>query len=411
MLHFFGFSLKPFARSGVAIAMLAAAGHLPASGAEKVLHRFKYSDGSLPSSELIADGNGNVYGTTQRGGDPQCSCGTVFKLAPDGTESVLHTFAGGSDGGYPFGGLLMDGSGNLFGTTSGYFGSVGTVFEIATDGTETILHVFKNAADGRFPFSTLIADKSGNLYGTTELGGGTGCGGDGCGTVFKVASSGTETVFYAFQGAPDGAFPVGGLVLDNNGNLVGTTYSGGAVGGANCSIDPHGCGTVFQITPAGTETVVYNFHGGSDGIAPRGTLLADKSGNLYGTTEYGGSCNSNSICGTVFKLAPDGTETVLYRFLGGNDGASPYAGVIADKSGNLYGTTYVGGGGCEDIYGCGTVFKLAADGTETVLQNFVLLRHGKSPGGALLKDKGILYGTTVSGGYYKNGVVFAVRTQ
>ena len=410
MLHLFPHPAR--ACCSFALVMLVTLAHGRAGATEMVLHRFRgIHDGFLPSSELILDRKGNLYGTTQFGGNygscPPIGCGAVFEVAPGGRERLLHAFAGGSDGGFPFGGLLADASGNLYGTTSGYYGSVGTVFKLAPDGTNRVLYTFKDHSKGWIPFSELIADQNGNLYGTTYVGGDMSCGNYGCGTVFRVTPNGKETVLHAFHGAPDGAYLLEGLVRDGKGNLYGVTYSGGT--GTNCSIDMFGCGTVFQIAPDGTESVLYNFQGGSDGAGPRDTLLMDTSGNLYGTTEYGGNCGQNNLCGTVFELAPDGTETVLYRFQGNNDGANPYGGVVMDAGGNLYGTTAIGGGGCQVNYGCGTVFRLAPDGTETVLQSFLLKSGGQAPEASLVEGKnGNLYGTTVAGGRYNKGVVFSV---
>jgi uncharacterized repeat protein (TIGR03803 family) len=236
---------------------------------------------------------------------------------------------------------------------------------------ETVLYSFKGGSDGSNPAAGLIVDSSGNLYGTTfNGGGGSGCGSDfGCGTAFKLAPDGTETVLHAFTGGSDGGLPEAGLIADGSSNLYGTAYQGGA----------SNLGVVFKLAPDGTETVLYSFKGGGDGGVPAGTLIADSSGNLYGTTSEGGGsgCFGNG-CGTVFKLAPDGTETVLHAFTGGSDGAHPNVALIADGAGNLYGTT--GGGGITLCYeGCGTVFKLAPDGTETVLHAFTGAATGIFP--------------------------------
>jgi uncharacterized repeat protein (TIGR03803 family) len=409
MNHSFVFPPKSLARFGAALAMLVTIGQLPAGSSEKALHRFRpHSDAYSPVSPLIADGRGNLYGTAQWGAGNNCAlgCGAVFKIAPDGTETLLHIFAGGNDGAYPFGGLLRNDNGDLFGTTSGYYGGgYGTVFKLASNGKETVLHSFQGGSDGLIPWSTLVADKDGNLYGTTEFGANAGClNGLGCGIVFKIAPKGEETVLYTFQGSPDGGNSVAGLTRDSEGNLYGTT----AEGGATCSESEYGCGTVFELTPTGTETVLYSFKGGSDGYSPGSSLLIDAGGNLYGTTTWGGSC---SRCGTVFRIAQDGTETVLHSFQGGSDGETPFSGVIEDGSGILYGTTLSGGGGCEGDYGCGTVFKLAPDGTETVLQTFLRARKGFGPRASLLLGKsGFLYGTTESGGVRNfGGVVFRIR--
>jgi uncharacterized repeat protein (TIGR03803 family) len=222
------------------------------------------------------------------------------------------------------------------------------------------------------------------------------CGDDGCGTVFEVKPNGTETVLYAFQGGSDGGEPLASVIRDGQGNLYGTTARGGNM--TDCG--GNGCGVVFKLTPSGTESVVYAFQGGDDGVFPAGDLMMDKSGNLYGTTLEGGEGN----IGTVFKIAPGGAETVLYAFHGAGDGAYPKAGLIEDKAGNLYGTTTAGGTG--DF---GTVFKLAPDGTETVLNSFGGT-SGSDPNGNLLAgNNGNLYGTAEQGGNDNVGVVFAVK--
>ncbi|MGB8898208.1 MAG: choice-of-anchor tandem repeat GloVer-containing protein [Methylocella sp.] len=198
--------------------------------------------------------------------------------------------------------------------------------------TETVLHSFTGGVgDGILPFAGLIADRAGNLYGTTYEGGGSGCNGPGCGVVFKLSPGGIETVLHSFAGG-DGALPEAGLIADASGNLHGTASGGGGPDR----------GVVFKLAPNGTETVLYSFcslPSCSDGAGPSAGLIADSSGNLYGTTYGGGSeCIYGPGCGVVFKLSPGGTETVLHSFAGG-DGALPEAGLIADASGNLYGTT------------------------------------------------------------------------
>jgi len=234
-------------------------------------------------------------------------------------------------------------------------------------------HAF-NGADGGMPTAALIQDVSGNLYGTTSSGG------SGLGVVFKLDTANNETVLHIF-GGPDGATPYGRLVSDGSGNLYGTTFAGGA----------SGLGTVFKIDTGGAETVLHSFAGGADGANPYAGLVRDDSGNLYGTTEGGGS----SGFGTVFKVDITSTETVLHSFAGApSDGADPKAGVILDDAGNLYGVTFRGGSG-----GKGTVFKLDTTNTETVLYDFTGRADGGNPFGGLTRDQnGTLYGTTEMGG-------------
>jgi uncharacterized repeat protein (TIGR03803 family) len=295
-------------------------------------------NGVSPFGSLVMDPAGNLYGVTQAGGSPPpLDGGTVFKLDPSGNESVLHSFTGG-DGSIPYAGLVIDTAGNLYGTTlfggsSGY----GTVFKLDPSGTETVLHSFTNSGgDGAYPFAGLLVDKVGNLYGTTDVGGSFGYG-----TVFKLDRSGTETLLHSFTNTGgDGAYPLAGLVMDTAGNLYGTTNDGGS----------SGYGTVFKLDSSGTETVLHSFtnSSGGDGAYPFAGLVMDTAGNLYGTTIQGGSSNY----GTVFKLDPSGTETVLHSFAY-SDGAAPIAGLVMDPAGNLYGTTFEGGSS-----GYGTVFKL-----------------------------------------------------
>jgi uncharacterized repeat protein (TIGR03803 family) len=322
-----------------------------ASGVEKNLYSFLGTpDGSNPQSVLVRDQKENLYGTTYGGGDKACEgtgCGTVFKIDPTGKEIILHSFTGTEgDGIYPSVGLRRDKKGNLYGTTH-YGGSsigcengCGTVFKVDPTGTETVVYRFTGiGGDGAYPFSRLIGDGTGNLYGTTYQGGAYDCG-----TVFKLDPDYTETVLYSFTGAHgDGALPEAGLVLDAEGNMYGTTYEGGA----------HNYGTVFKLDTAGKETVLHSFNG-KDGEYPT-DLVRDKEGNLYGTAQYGGGISG---FGTVFKVSSTGKETTLHTFKG-PEGANPYAGLIQDGKGNFYGTTSEGGDlSCRGSYGCGTVFKL-----------------------------------------------------
>ena len=359
-----------------------------------VLYSFLGSpDGQAPNG-LIRDAKGHLYGTTFRGGASYH--GSAFKLSGDGTEIVLYSFLGGY-GSWPDSELTLDTKGNLYGGTygGGAHGS-GVVFKLDKKGNETVLHSFKGqSSDGAYP-SNVILDEAGNLYGTTQVGGGS----TGYGTVFKLDKAGRETVLYTFAEGADGEFPSAGVIRDNAGNLYGTTLLGGdlSCGGG------YGCGAVFKLDTAGKETVLYGFAGGTDGSQPYGGLTQDGAGNFYGTTSQGGdpSCGSGgSGCGTVFKLDKSGKETVLYRFTGtGEDGAYPYAGVVRDRKGNLYGATYAGGG-VDCSYGegkCGTLFKLDPAGKETVLHSFSGGPDGALPTGLIRDAAGNLYGTAAAGG-------------
>ena len=254
------------------------------------------------------------------------------------------------------------------------------VFVLATPSaqaqTESLLYTFTETTTGFHPASALVRDKKGNLYGTTSQGGNANCGGLGCGTVFELTPNGTLTVLYTFGGKADGATPGSGLILDKDGNLYGTTDYGGASGE----------GTVFEIA-AGTYKVIHSFMG-TDGAVPYGGLFRDGQGNLYGTTEYGGA-----NYGTVFKIAPSGVVTVLYTFTGGVDGGAPIGNLVLWKN-NFYGTTPDGG-----AFGEGTVFEVTKKGKERVLYSFTGGNDGASPFGGLIVDKeGNLYGTTIAGG-------------
>lgn len=334
-------------------------------GTETLLYNFAaINEGIGPNGGLVLDSAGSFYGTTAGGGYDKhpckrlAGCGLVYKLT-NGTEEVLYDFLGSMDGDEPNGSLVMDGHGNLYGTTFAGGGGngiakAGTIFEVSSTGTETVLHRFgADEKDGKFPNSGLVMDGKGNLYGTTTEGGDGGFYGPGvectrsCGVVFEVNAAGVETVLYSFKGwrNKDGAAPVAGLILDGKGNFYGTTYAGGA----------YGMGTVFQITPAGKETVLYSFKGTPDGAYPVGRLAMDAQGNLYGSTSYGGHHNH----GTVFELTSSKTEKRLYSFTGKADGGQPFDGLVMDPQGNLYGTTYVGGNfNSMCIAGCGVVFKV-----------------------------------------------------
>jgi uncharacterized repeat protein (TIGR03803 family) len=369
----------------------------PASPSFVVLHSFDGADGANPAGGPIRDAAGNLYGTTYSGG--ALGYGAVFKMSPSGTETVLYSFTAGPDGARPRGGLVRNAAGDLYGTTElggsstcPAESSCGVVFKLSPSGTETVLHTFAGA-DGANPLAGLIQDAAGNLYGTTVYGGA-----HGNGVVFELIRcsslpSGYEfKVLHSFTGGADGYWPFAGLVRDAAGNLYGTTLYGGV----------HGEGVAFKVSPTGSETVLYSFTGGTDGSQPLAGLIGDAAVNLYGTTTIGGSAAGvcdNRGCGTVFKLGPTGTETVLYRFTGGADGLNPSAGLMRDAAGNLYGTTFGGSSACAS--GCGTVFKLDPTGTETVLHSFTGGADGAYPseGLGLIQDAGgNLYGTTSNGG-------------
>lgn len=295
--------------------------------AHRVLHRFAGppADGAMPSyGSLIQNAAGNLYGTTTIGG--AYNYGAIFKIDSAGTLTLLYSFTGGADGLAPQGGVIRDPAGNFYGTTvgGGLFG-YGAVFELSSSGSETVLYSFTGGADGAHPYAGVIRDPQGNLYGTTYQGGVPSAGAaDGNGVVFKLDTAGTETVFYTFTGAADGANPwAGSLLRDSAGNLYGATVFGGS----------HRAGVIFKLDTSGTEMVLHEFTRGADGAFPRGGLVQDSEGNLYGTAEEGGT--GANCCGVVFKLDPAGNQTVLYTFTGDGDGAFPWAGVVRDPAGTF----------------------------------------------------------------------------
>ncbi len=357
-------------------------------GHETLLYSFTGgTDGSTPNS-LILDSAGDLYGTTAEGGGPS-SAGVVFKLDPSGHQTVLYTFTGGADGDSPYGGVVRDLAGNLYGVTSYGGGASGTgvVYKVDPKGHETVLHSFTGASDGGYP-NPVIVDSAGNLYGTATIGGGTA----NAGVVFKVDPAGHETVLYTFSGGADGASPDAALSRDAAGDLYGTTYVGGA----------DNAGVVFKLDATGHEKVLYTFTGGADGANPSAALILDEAGNLYGTTSGGGSAG----LGVVFKVDRSGKETVLHTFTRSPYGDQPdLAGVIRDSEGNLYGTTAFNAGG-----GQGAVYKLDSSGNPTVLYAFPGAQDGQHPynNGLTVGADGELYGSLFYGGRSGVGVVYSL---
>src|SRR5580692_4105775 len=325
------------------------------------------------------------------------------------SEQVLYSFcstSGCGDGEQPTAGMIFDKLGNLYGTTTkgGFYGQ-GTVFELIPNNgtwTEKVLHSFNaNGKDGYFPAAALIFDAAGNLYGTTVHGGSSSNCYDGCGTVFELTPGAngkwTEKILHEFKGA-DGDLPDSSLILDAAGNLYGTTFGGGATD----------YGLVFELTLSNgkwTENVPHEFNGTS-GSVPRAGVILDGSGNLYGTTDSGGT----HISGTVFQLIPNNgkwTAKVLHNFGSGSDGSFPSADLVRDHAANLYGTTASGG-----TYVSGTLFELIPNNgqwTESVLHSFGNGTDGAFPSSRVILDSaGNLYGTTESGGAHGGGAVFEV---
>jgi uncharacterized repeat protein (TIGR03803 family) len=372
-----------------------------------VLHTFTGgTDGGFPNGGLIQDSDGNLYGTTGYGGS--FNNGTVFKLNHNGRFKVLHSFgAGGAGGANPSAGLARDSAGTLYGVTAaGGTSNQGTVFKLPKKGKFSVLYSFSGGLDGSTPAAPLIFDPAGNLYGTTYLGGSPNCNQyryTDFGTVFELTTTGHEKVLHRFSSQrKNGDFPSASLLRDVAGNLYSTTYVGG----------PGGAGTAFELDPAGHEIILHAFSG-SDGALPTSGLIQDAAGNFYGTTASG-----DGFFGAIFRLDPQGNETVLHVFTDVNDGTVPL-GVIMDSASNLYGTTYAGGKNngtvCYDGEGCGVVFKLDPSGQETMLYSFRGGTDGWSPRGGLIMDAaGNLYGTTGLGGAHSQvcpggcGVVFKI---
>jgi uncharacterized repeat protein (TIGR03803 family) len=332
------------------------------SGGETVLHSFSGSGGDSehPRAGLVRDAKGTLLGTTWNGGTNQD--GSIFRVSRSGTAKTLYSFVLGPDGDHPLADLVLDRNGNAYGTTfqggnenarcwlTGY---CGVVFELSKSGKYTVLYRF-SGSDGANPLAGVILDDYGNLYGTTSNGGTGDCHGLGCGTVFKLDRKGKLTVLHNFAGGSDGECPAGDLVRDAVGNLYGTTEGNNLADTAcNVGFPWNQYGTLFKVDKFGKETVLHNFvNNRVDGVYPQAGLARDAKGNLYGTTTTGGSKEG----GTIYKVDSRGTETVLYNFLGTTDGYSPMSRLARDKKGNLYGTAV--GGGDPSCY-CGTVFKLS----------------------------------------------------
>lgn len=365
----------------------------PMAGAQaanfKVLHTFLDTpDAATPWSQLILK-HGTFYGTSLEGG--ATNSGTVYSMDAKGHVTILYSFQGGSDGRRPLAEVIADESGNLYGVTeNGGSADAGTIYRLAPDGTETILYNFSGQKDGANSDAGLVRDKSGNLFGTAPTGGQFNAG-----VAFELAANGTFSVLHAFTDGSDGGYPESTLLMGGHGELYGTAVTGGA----------YNFGAVFRIAADGKFKVLYSFAGGRDGEYPQAQLIRDKAGNLYGTTDFGGGigCFDTSGCGTIFKLAPDGTETVLYRFSGSIDGAAAYTGVVADADGNLYAATKAGG----DKNGYGALDELAADGTFSVLHVFEGESDGEYPDRGMIDPRtGDYLAATYTGGPDGWGTVY-----
>lgn len=387
---------------------------IAASAGETILYSFAGDeDGEYADTGLVIDRAGNIYGTTIQGGTH--ASGTVFRLTPSGGHIVLYSFNGGADGSEPYKGVTLDAAGNLYGTTvaggdTSCDGGCGVVYKLTkSDGTwtQSVIHAFTGGADGSGAGSPLIFDKQGNIYGMTPAGGVMGgCFGMGCGVIFRLTPDATGhwnfRVLHTFTGGADGFGGSAGRLLIAHGHLYGVATSGGA----------NGQGVAFELTPTRTGEwkfkTIYAFKVQPDAGSPFGGLISDKFGDLYGTTYFGGA---NGL-GSVYKLERHGTswnETVLYSFQGGSDGDSPLSTLVFDSAGNLYGTTSVDGDpGCA----CGTIFRLSpgTNGrwTETVVHTFTgPAGDGSFPYPGMVADSsGHFYGAARNGGMNDDGVIY-----
>jgi hypothetical protein len=435
----------------IALATLAAATTASAEWKEQVLYSFQggTSDGAGPAGGVVFDKAGNLYGATTGGGPASCApigneCGLVYQLSPPvnkgdaWTETIIYQFQGkgSNDASAPAGGVILDAVGNVYGTTAyggtgscvllGVLAGCGTVFELSPPQqkggawTESILYSFQSGNDGYFPWGTLTFDSKGNLYGATYFGGGKGntCNVyyEYCGTVFKLSppkqKSGkwTEQVLHSFAGSPDGANPNGGLIMDKQGVIYGTTQTGGNQGCIRKDTSV-GCGTLFDLRPPAkkggvwTAELLHAFAGGNDGAVPNGDLIFDKHGAVYGTGFKGGTQQFGLVFQFIPKKGGRWTENVLHNF-SGRDGRNPVAGLFLESSGDLCGTASGGGAA-----GGGTAFLLKramgdSNWAFNLIHTFTANPDGEYPGASLILDKrGHLLSTTLYGGTSQGGQI------
>jgi len=412
---------------GVVVAAACCCAAVVATPTEKVIYSFGGAPlGELPEASVILDAQGNLYGTTTRGGTgTQCSssCGTVFELEPQSSggwkETDLHSFDL-IDGAYPDTPLLLDPSGNFFGVTQ-VGGGLGLAYELSPGSNDAwhfqVLHRFRGNHDGQQPRGALIRDGSGTLYGTTVGGGSGGSGGNG--TAFELSPSANggwqEIIVNRFRATAHGIAPQAPLVFDPAGTLYGTASYGGNQACAN------GCGTAFELVPTengGRQLVVLHAFKGSDGSLPDAGLVPDMKGNFFGSTDEGALTGCFGGCGVIFELSANKahggfTFTVLHKF-DVSDGGGPEGAMMFDGAGNLYGSTVVGGNvaACPQQRGCGVVFELSpapyGQWVYSVLHIFQNGADGALPTGVTIDPAGNLYGTTITGGAYSLGTVFEV---
>jgi uncharacterized repeat protein (TIGR03803 family) len=384
-----------------------------AHATEKVLYSFTDgTDGGGPNGGIIFDSVGDAFGTTHFGGNDKCGgevgggCGVVFELTPSSGgwgEAALYTFQDGSDGGFPNAGVIIDKSGNVEGTASTGGSSqcsigCGVVYELSKSSgwTESVLHTF-TGSDGEFPNAVLLPSANGTLYSTTWYGGGSGNG-----TVFSLTpgSSRKESVLYSFQGTADGSAPTGGVIADKSGNLYGTTYK----------YDGDNDGVAFELQKKASwkDRVLYTFTNNGGGEDPYAGLIMPVKGALYGTAIESGPDDGGVAFELVLGKKKQWTQKVLHAFGAAGDGSAPYGGIVADKRGNLFGTTLFGGAD-----NAGIVYELSpakgGDWKEKILYSFTGGSDGQYPSGGLTLDAlGDLYGATSDGGQYGYGAIFEI---
>jgi uncharacterized repeat protein (TIGR03803 family) len=358
---------------------------------ESVLYSFAgpSGDGAHPWwGTLLLANDGNFYGTTSVGGSN--NDGTVFKITPAGVETLLWSFGSGNDGNGAYGSLIQGSDGSFYGMTdTGGIYTYGTVFRITPAGDESVLWSFGNTNDGMYPLGSLVQGSDGNFYGLTHYTNATTT----YGTVFRITPAGVESVLWTFGSGTDGQYPFGSLIVGSDGNLYGMTEAGGI----------HGSGTIFKITLAGAETVLWSFGGNGDGSSPMGNLTQGTDGNFYGMTSQGGAQN----VGVVFKMTPGGAETVLHSFnYAVEDGWQPQGELIQGSDGNFYGMTEFGG-----LADAGTFFQITPGGAETVIWSFLSTANdGQGPiGGLALGPGGVLYGMATYGGAHGFGAIMTLR--
>jgi uncharacterized repeat protein (TIGR03803 family) len=397
------FRIGAVAATAVFVLSLAAA----TAATTNVIFSFEEDEGEYADTDLETDSAGNIYGTTVLGGD--FGGGTVFQLSPTPNgwvHTVLYSFKGGADGGEPYKGVTLDRQGNLYGTavtggSGSCEGGCGVAYKLTNSGgtwTQTVIHAFTGGDDGSGPGARVTVDRSGNVYGMAPTGGAYGLG-----TIYKIRQvqrgAWTLNVIHAFTGGADGGTGSAGRMILRNGHLYGAATTGGT----------YGSGVVFELTPRGVGEwafrTIYSFKGQPDGSFPYGALLFDASGNIYGTTYYGGANN----IGAVYELSPrpigEWNERLLYSFQDGTDGNSPISNLVFDTAGNLYGTTSEGG------LGSGTIFKLSPVGggqwTETVVHLFQGPPDGAFAYNGMVVDRfGNFYGATVHGGDNDDGSIY-----